>query len=934
MARLRTSGVSNAVSHAVPRQAPQLPADPSHEDYRLLAENASDVVFRADARGVVMWISPSIEALLGWLPEQLIGQDFSGFVHEDDRPSYEGTRRRVAQGAPTAMEFRARHRDDHYVWIASVVRPLRDEVGRIVGTVGSWRDATERRLTEKLVEEAKEQFRLLAENASDVVFMSGPDHTVRWIAPTVMRALGWTPEELIGTDFIDLIHPDDAEMVRTARHRVTSTVDTLSEVSGLELRVRTKSGHYRWFSGRATQVGDGAGLVGGLRDVHDLVTERRRAAMGEERQRAVLDNLFDPHVTLTAAYDKRGAVTDFTFTEANLAASHHLEIDADALIGCSLRDFLPEDVDIFDLCLEVFKTGRPLVEDNYPVDANRRTAGVKYYDVRVVRVRDELICSFRDVTHRHLAEMELAESQSRYRRLAENAADVIYEFGLDGRVVWVSPSVTDALGWAPKDLLGKRVMQFVHPEDLTHAAAGGAYPGNREVRLKTSLGAWKWMRISGRPLRDGNGRATGFIETAHDIQAEMNARLRLAHQIDHDPLTGLRNRAGLLTSLEDRPPGSALLAVGIDELGAVADAFTHTAADRVAAHIANRLESIVGREHLARITEDEFAMLVDDDRMEHLEEVAEHVRAAVSLPIRIGEHSIDVTVSIGIAGGVQGRGTEEWLRAATTALHHARSMGGNRLEYQDSSMSQIARDRVIIRSAIRDGLAAGQFRAWYQPVVSLTSRAVVGYEALARWRTGDGDLIGPDVFIPAAAHADLIVDLDRVVLSDALEMIASRPDMWISVNASAASLCDPSLAEHVRTELSRTGVAAGRLQLEVTETSLMRDPDVVRQTLLALDRLGVSVWVDDFGTGYSSITHLRDLPITGMKLDRSFTQDITSDPTRARLAQGLVGLAGGLGLETVAEGIETEAQAQIIAQQGWEMGQGWLFGHPAEGPPE
>ena len=112
----------------------------------------------------------------------------------------------------------------------------------------------------------------------------------------------------------------------------------------------------------------------------------------------------------------------------------------------------------------------------------------------------------------------------------------------------------------------------------------------------------------------------------------------------------------------------------------------------------------------------------------------------------------------------------------------------------------------------------------------------------------------------------------------------------------------------------------------------MRDPDVVRQTLLALDRLGVSVWVDDFGTGYSSITHLRDLPITGMKLDRSFTQDITSDPTRARLAQGLVGLAGGLGLETVAEGIETEAQAQIIAEQGWEMGQGWLFGRPAEGP--
>ena len=188
------------------------------------------------------------------------------------------------------------------------------------------------------------------------------------------------------------------------------------------------------------------------------------------------------------------------------------------------------------------------------------------------------------------------------------------------------------------------------------------------------------------------------------------------------------------------------------------------------------------------------------------------------------------------------------------------------------------------------------------------------------------------MFIPAAAHADLIVELDRTILVQTVHAMAATPSpVPVSVNLSAASMTDPSLVATVRQVLESTGVPASRLHLEVTETSLMRPSSEMHASMLELTSLGVTWWVDDFGTGYSSITHLRDLPIQGLKLDRSFVDGMTTDPTRSRLALGLAGLARGLGLRTVAEGVETPEQAALLVAQGWEMGQGWLYGRPRPG---
>jgi diguanylate cyclase (GGDEF)-like protein/PAS domain S-box-containing protein len=708
----------------------------------------------------------------------------------------------------------------------------------------------------------------------------------------------------------------------------------------MEARLRTKDGGYRWFSGRAKLIGVGHNgsprLIVGLSDVHDLVTERVRASRNERRLASVLETLLDPHLTLDAIRDETGDITDFVCVEANTAASRYLGIAAHQLSGMTLGEVLcgQAGADLFDNCVDVIRTGEPLVLDDHPSVDRKRQSDRRFLDIRVSRVDDSLNFTFRDVTERHRAQLLLAESQSKYQRLAENAADIVYEVSLEGRLLWVSPSVSQSLGWEPDQLLGQHVTRFVHSEDLATRGRSGSVEVNREARLRTANGHWRWMRISGRVLRDAAGQATGFIETAHDIQAEMDARARLAHQAGHDPLTGLPNRHTLLEHLQSAIDTSSLrtaylITVGVDDLGALIDAFTHTASDRVISHIAEQLTSLAGITLTARLSDDEFAVVAPASELDAIADLADAIQTAVRAPVQIGGHDIDVTVSLGIAGRSAATTAETWLQESSTALHHAKSLGGNRWEFHDEHMARTARERVVVRSAIREGLGSGRFRAWFQPVVALGNRAVVGHEALCRWITADGTVVGPDTFIPAADHANLIVDLDRTMLRQALQMASQEPrSQWVSVNMSAASLTEASLVEAVHEILHESGTDPARLQLEVTENSLMRDTDAARKNMHSLAEMGVCWWVDDFGTGYSSIAHLRDLPVAGLKLDRSFTKGITANATRARLAQGLIGLAAGLGLQTVAEGIETEPEAMLLNLQGWQMGQGWLFGRP------
>ena len=675
------------------------------------------------------------------------------------------------------------------------------------GIVLTWRDTTDRYIERQRVTESERRYRLLAENSSDVVFLSDRHMRFLWISTSLERATGYRPEELVGRAQQDFVHPEDVEELSARFSNRTG------EPVHMQFRFRIASGDYRWMSasGRWATDDDGRvmGLVIGLRDIHDQVSTER----------------------------------------------------------------------------------------------------------------------------------ELAEREARYKLLSENATDVVLQVGADGRIRWASESITAVLGWEGRDVLGRVATDLVHPDDRDDAndELRGVAPGDTvvgQVRVLRQDGSQRWMAVTMHHI--GTDASSFRVIALRDIEDAVAARRDLEHAMGHDPLTGLATRATILGRLQrmlDEVAGIetvAVLCVGIDGLKDVNEALTHAAGDLVITSVAGRVANAVGDpERVGRGGGDEFTVLVPGLLSgADASSLAEKVRLAAQGSVLVGPHRLRQTVSIGIATGGAEADAENLLRDASLAMQQAKSDGRDRTAFADAALALEAKRRLDVEGAIREALLGGEFVPWFQPIVRLSDGTVTGYEALVRWVRPDGTLVEPGAFLPVAERSPIITEIDLRVLDSALRALdALPPDVSVSVNVAARTLSTPDYADRVRELLHRHDVAPGRLHLEVTETALLRIDDGLRRTMRSLADSGVQWYMDDFGTGYSSIAHLRELPITGMKLDRSFTAALGSgEETSSRLAQALGGLAAGLGLDTVAEGIETAEEARLLAAYGWVHGQGWHYG--------
>jgi len=582
---------------------------------------------------------------------------------------------------------------------------------------------------------------------------------------------------------------------------------------------------------------------------------------------------------------------------------------------------------------------RFVTRDNRLVWTEHRVRAVTYADGQLV-----MYGAARDVTAQRLAESSLKDERERYQLLAEGSRDLVLRADARNDVTWASPSVTVVLGWTPDEIVGRSLAELIHPDDLEaglelqqRLVAEGNESGVGEARFATSTGEWRWMRVTGHVVRDPNGKLEGSVGELQDIQAEMAMRAELEREVDHDALTGLAKRGLTLARVQaalDRPDrsGLALLCASVDGLIAVNEAYTHTAGDRVLSVVSERLIAAVGDvDKLGRIAGGEFLIIVDDvfTADEAGARAAELLRA-VRGPVSIGPHEIEVTLSIGVALP-DGNDASELVRDATTAMRQASAKGHDRWEFLDAERANAARHRLAVQTELRQALNEDRIRPWYQPVVNLADNSVIGWEALVRWERADGAILEPSQFFDAAERSYMITTLDRIVLRDALEALNNvDPRFIIATNVSAATLSDGGFFDYVASELQRTGVDPQRVNLEVTETSLVDVSDAIKTGMKALAKLGVTWWVDDFGTGYSSISHLRDLPVGGLKLDRSFTVGVASGDQRSiRVSQGLAGLSRGLSLKMIAEGVQGERDAAILLGQGWTLAQGWYFGRPA-----
>lgn len=536
----------------------------------------------------------------------------------------------------------------------------------------------------------------------------------------------------------------------------------------------------------------------------------------------------------------------------------------------------------------------------------------------------------------------LEASEARYRLLAENASDVVWQLDDGGRIAWVSESVRAVLGYAPEEMLGRQALDFVHADDVARARAlarsAAADHEPEEFRMSTADGRTRWVSSQLHPVTTESGHM--LVGSLRDVDGLVQARAQLENTLGHDLLTGLAVRdvtlgriAMYLSRLGKADRRVGVLCIRVDSLAAINSAYSHQVGDRVVGEVASAVVATVGDADLVgRGTGNELHVVVPSlDSAVEAGELAERIRCRIAdLTIDAGDAVINPTASIGIVAGHRGEDPENLLAAAHIAASKAKHSGQNRYEFLDSAVASEAHQRLAMQANMRAGATRGEFVPWFQPIARLNDGAICGHEALMRWITSDGRVQDAWRFIPVAEASGIIADLDLVVMRAAvLAMADDSDDLTMALNVSAASIRGNTYAAELRRAVAEYGVSAERIHLEVTETALLDLTDEVRATVGTLADEGFSWYVDDFGTGYSSVAHLRDLPITGLKLDRSFTVGVgEGDPTCVRLADGLVGLANGLGLDTVAEGIETDDVRLLLHQQGWQHGQGWLFGRP------
>jgi diguanylate cyclase (GGDEF)-like protein/PAS domain S-box-containing protein len=797
----------------------------------------------------------------------------------------------------------------------------------------------------------EQRYRLLCDNPLDVIYRSDPDRLIQWVSSSITRFLEWDPDDLVGRPIEFLIHPDDAERTAAQRAIIRSGVgfDAGNPVASPPIRLLRRSGDYRWTSVIAVpQFGtDGrpTGTVGRLRDIHDLVTATETVKVMKELRQAAFDNLLDPLLVMEPVYDEQGRIIDFSYLEANRAACAYNAMTYTQMIGARLLDINPGNRDSgnFEDLVTVLRTGVPLILDNYAYEQELRGGMRRFYDLRVARAGNVLIYTWRDSTDRREAENDLADREDLYRLVTEGVTDAVVRFDTAGVVTWVSPSLERLIGLPAEAVVGRPGADLIADSDVARAEEfiGTRVVGDSgsAIQLKHADGMKVCVSASSRPFVRHDGSSDGFVTVLRDVTAQVESEERRAHDIGHDPLTGLANRGLAIARIEralDELGGSrrflALLCIGVDRLTTVNQALSYSAGDSILRTIAARIAAATGDpDRLARVAGDEFVLLLTDlTSPAEAASMAERLCAAARGTVTVDGQAIEPTVSIGVAIGERSSTSEELLRQASLAVRQAKSAGRDRWQFVDHSVAKDAQRRLRIEAQLRDVVRDGLIVPWFQPVVTLADRRVHGFEALARWMVPEVEQIPPDEFLPVAASTGLIVDVDLAILKQAVDLLTVIDVDSVAVNVSPTSLATGTYPEGFERIVSMARVDASRLRLEVTETALLGPSPAIARAMQAIAETGATWYVDDFGMGFSSISHLRDLPVRGLKLDRSFTAGIRNgDRTCIKLAQGLIGLADGLGLDTVAEGIETEFEAGALLGQGWHFGQGWLFGRAA-----
>lgn len=569
-------------------------------------------------------------------------------------------------------------------------------------------------------------------------------------------------------------------------------------------------------------------------------------------------------------------------------------------------------------------------------------------------IAERALREWTNLIERQRTEEALYQSERRFRALIEHSSDVISVLDATGTISYSSPSTTRIVGYPLDKYLGRNIFELIHPDDMTMSKALVVRlldcPNDNitaEIRLHHYHGTWRWIEVTGTNLLD-DPSIRGIVLNYRDITERKQFEIQLQHDALHDALTGLPNRLLLVDRIEQAIKRArqheqyqfAVLFLDLDHFKVVNDSKGHTVGDQLLMAVSARLGACLqASDTCARFGGDEFVILLEEIHdVKDAEKVVAAIQTSLSQPFHLNDLTVVVSASIGIVMSSIGyEHSEDVLRDADIAMYHAKAHGKAKYAVFDIIMRAPALARLAMEGEIRRAIEQHEFCVYYQPIINLETGDIRGFEALARWQHPHRGLVVPSEFIGLAEEMGLIEDIDWLVLREASrqlqdwhERMPTKPSLTMNVNLSSQQFTHPDLVTRLDQVLRDAQLDPRSLRIEITENTLMENIAVAATALHQIHALGVRIAIDDFGTGYSSLSYLLNLPIHILKIDRCFISQLETDRSQAEIVRTIILLSHNLGLQVVAEGVETTTQRNWLCELGCEYGQGYLISQPVD----
>ena len=924
---------------------------------RLYTDNIPDSVAYLDRGRTILFANRHFAELRGMRPEQIVGRTTAEVLGPETAAWIaQRTQKVFDRGETATYERLVTMPDGEKRWFHVKAVPHLDSTGGVVGMYVVSHDIDDVKQAQQQLAAREEELRFFAENIPEAIAYIDLERGCTFVNNVFLASRGFTREFALGKFPEEAYPPEVMQELSPHLERAKR-----GEETSYERFFRLPSGKERWVRVRLTPRRDAAGKVLGYyavsTDIHEIKTAQAAVEDKQRQLRQVIDSIPTPMCYVDA---------DERYSYVNDAFLGYVGLRSEEIVGRPVKDVLGEKRwELLKPHLERVRAGEALAVERL----------VKFADGRrrwmIVRLTPRIAngeyvgyyATTSDIHEQKSVEQQLRRTNTILSAHFDNTPLAVLEWDTEMRIVRWSGQAETVFGWSAAEVLGRSLHGWRHVyeedepavtrmlEDLMQGRERHATLRHRNYRKDGSV---IWVEWHNSALRDESGRVISILSLAQDVSSRIQAEERLQYMATHDGLTGLPNSV-LLNDRLDAALARAhrarrrvgVMFLDLDHFKDVNDTLGHRVGDLLLKELARRIRAALRQSDvLARIAGDEFVVVLEDLPDENApERVARMILEEVRRPFHVEGNEIHVSGSLGLAVHPDdGNDAETLLKNADAAMYHAKELGRNGFRTFSVELASRRTQRIQVETALRRALKNDELSLHFQPIVDIASGEVHHAEALIRWNDPERGLMLPQGFIPLAEESGLGHAIGHWVMEAACRQARAWRDaglggITVCINLSAGQLRDASMLPDLKRLLHKTGCEPGWLQFEITETSMVRDVEGASLVLAKLRKLGVRIAIDDFGTGFSSLSHLRHLPVDVLKIDKAFVADIDAASPRkgenaggAAIVSAVIGLARGLGLQVVAEGIEKRSQLNFLAREGCHAGQGYLLCPPLPAP--